>query len=513
MATIAVQLYWNYKNYELNRQRVLNEIQISLDNAIELYYTDLSKKNFIAIVESEDSLGNKWIKSKTLTSIFNPQKKDSLTSDFSTIKINTDNNEEFKMMKSVFIDSIVKDVEEGFYKDSVPKKHSKITQITQFSKDGKSGFHINTKSSNKIKEVQVFKGKKATDSLKLIKGLQTIFIAIQNDSLDHKKIDSILKNQLNNKGISASYYFKHTKNDTLFYTNKIDLQPKLILTSEAKSTYLKPREKLILYYSNPAYEAFKRSFTGILLSLLLSIAVISSLFYLLKIINQQKELAEIKNDLISNITHEFKTPITTVSTAIEAIANFNALNDKEKTKKYLSISSVQLNKLNLMVEKLLETATLDSESLLLKKEPVNIVDLIEKITKKHQLITPEKAISFSSNINVKISNIDAFHFENAISNLIDNAAKYGGEQIEVIINSVLDNLEVSIVDNGNGIDKNHREKVFDKFYRVPKGNTHDVKGFGIGLYYTKKIIEKHGGTIHLSLNNHLTTFKIFLPNA
>ncbi len=515
VTTIAVQLYWNYKNYELNKQRVLNDIQISLDNTIELYYTDLSKKNFFAIVESKDSSGNKWVKSKTITSIFNPQKKDSFSSNFSTIEINTGNNEEFKMMKAIFIDSIVDDVEDGFYKnfkDSVPKEYSKITQFTQFSKDGKSGFHIN-KNKHEINEVHVFKGKKATDSLKLIEGLQTIFIAIQNDSLNHKKIDSLLKNELYRKKISTAYYFDHIKDDTVFYSNKILSQPEFTLTSVAKSTYLKPNEKLTLHYKNPTYEAFKRSLTGILLSLLLSIAVIASLFYLLKIINQQKQLAEIKNDLINNITHEFKTPITTVSTAIEAIANFDALNDIKKTKKYLSISSVQLNKLNLMVEKLLETATLDSESLLLKKEPVNIIDLIDKITKKHQLITPEKTIVFSSNIKTKINNVDIFHFENAVSNLIDNAAKYGGKQIEIIINSVLNNLEISIVDNGDGIDKNHREKIFDKFYRVPKGNTHDVKGFGIGLYYTKKIIEKHGGSIHLNQNNHLTTFKIFLPNA
>jgi len=150
---------------------------------------------------------------------------------------------------------------------------------------------------------------------------------------------------------------------------------------------------------------------------------------------------------------------------------------------------------------------------LLKKEPVNIVDLIEKITKKHQLIIAGKIITFSSNIDEITIIIDVFHFENAISNLIDNAVKYGGRSIEVNINSVLSNLEISVVDNGKGIEKNHQEKIFDKFYRISKGNTHDVKGFGIGLYYTKKIIEKHGGTIHLNSKNNLTTFKVSLPNA
>jgi two-component system phosphate regulon sensor histidine kinase PhoR len=96
--------------------------------------------------------------------------------------------------------------------------------------------------------------------------------------------------------------------------------------------------------------------------------------------------------------------------------------------------------------------------------------------------------------------------------LIDNAVKYGGNNIEITINSILNTTEISVADNGNGIDKNQQEKVFDKFYRVPKGNTHDVKGFGIGLYYSKKIIEKHEGTLQLSGVKNSTLFKINLPN-
>ncbi len=235
------------------------------------------------------------------------------------------------------------------------------------------------------------------------------------------------------------------------------------------------------------------------------------MIYLLKIISTQKELAEIKNDLINNITHEFKTPIATVSTAIEAIESFNVIDNKEKTKKYAAISAFQLKKLHQMVEKLLETATLDSESLLLQKEPTNIVDLIAKITKKFELLT-KKDINFTTNIDSKILKIDRFHFENAISNLVDNAIKYGGDSIEVTLNSVLNVTEISVADNGKGIDKSQQERIFDKFYRVPKGNTHDVKGFGIGLYYTQKIIEKHNGSINVSSNFDNTIFKLQIPN-
>ncbi|MCK5401727.1 MAG: HAMP domain-containing histidine kinase, partial [Flavobacteriaceae bacterium] len=239
---------------------------------------------------------------------------------------------------------------------------------------------------------------------------------------------------------------------------------------------------------------------------------ISCLFYLLKIIKHQKQLAEVKNDLISNITHEFKTPISTISVALESIKNFNVIDDKEKTKSYLDMSSSQLSKLNVMVEKLLETATLDSDSLDLNKEPVNITDLLQTIIDKHQIQTETKKINFRSSSENIIANVDVFHFENAINNIIDNAIKYGGNEISVYLKQHENTFEISISDNGKSLTKKNKDKIFEKFYRVSKGNTHDVKGFGIGLYYAKKIIEKHNGNIHLDLNNILTTFKISLPN-
>jgi signal transduction histidine kinase len=216
--------------------------------------------------------------------------------------------------------------------------------------------------------------------------------------------------------------------------------------------------------------------------------------------------------LISNITHEFKTPIATISAAIEAIKNFNVLEDREKTHKYLSLSSIQINKLHQMVEKLLETAMLDSEQLVLKKESIDLINLAERLVSKHQILTHKKELSFSTNLQPSYANVDVFHFENVISNLIDNAVKYGGDKIEININSTLNSIEITVADNGVGIEKNQQEKIFDKFYRVPKGNTHDIKGFGIGLYYCKKIIEKHEGSISISSDKKQTIFKITIPN-
>lgn len=541
ITTIAVQVYWNFKNYQENKQRVANEIQLSLDNAIEEYFSTLAKNNFITIINN-DADKEQTVKVKNSISFdsiisninknSNPLKNKKPKFTINSIQISSDEN--FSQEK---IDSMVLDTknlitnfnnkQDSIVYDLISKKNTrklnnqdsskllqyntdKIESFTQFT-DDKNGIHFD-KTGNKT-TVKYFKGKAAADSLKLITNLKPIFISFLDQSLDYDKIDSLIDNQLNTKGINLKTSFYHYKQDTIFKSTKDSTLIDENLFANSKSTYLKDNQAYKLYYSNPKFEALKRSFGGIFLSIILSLLIISCLFYLLKIINQQKELAVIKNDLISNITHEFKTPIATVSTAIEAIENFNVLDDKEKTKKYLAMSSIQLKKLHQMVEKLLETATLDSEQLLLKKETIDVVEMTEKLVHKHQLLANKKTLNFSCNLQPIYINVDVFHFENVISNLIDNAVKYGGNTIDININSILKSTEITIADDGNGIDKYQQEKIFDKFYRVPKGNTHDVKGFGIGLYYCKKIIEKHLGIINLSSNTKQTVFKITLPNV
>jgi two-component system phosphate regulon sensor histidine kinase PhoR len=487
VVTIVVQLYWNYNNYLENKRQVQNEIQNSLDIAIDEYYSNVSKRNFFGFYSKDSTDVSKG--AYFLQNLI-PSKKDAAKKfSISSIEIKTDNPDEYRDMPKI-LDSIL-------FQDSVLTKSMRRSR------------RLNNENLDEV-PLQIIRGKRETDSLKLLKGIQTVVIALTNDGIDFTEMDSIFKNQLDKKGISTNHYLTLTVNDSLVGRSDYDTID-LTLYADGKSTYLRPNQDLRAYYKDPTIAALKKSSTGILLSLLLSGMVISSLFYMLKIIRKQKELAEIKNDLISNITHEFKTPIATVSTAIEAIENFNVLDDKEKTKKYLSMSSVQLKKLHQMVEKLLETATLDSEKLILKKEPVDVVDLASRISKKHELLT-DKNISYSSNIDSKMIPIDLFHIENAISNLVDNAIKYGGENVVINVNSVLNTTEISVADDGKGIDKNQQERIFDKFYRVPKGNRHDVKGFGIGLYYSKKIVEKHGGTIGLQVSSGNTVFKINLPN-
>ncbi|MGK0458005.1 MAG: two-component system phosphate regulon sensor histidine kinase PhoR, partial [Polaribacter sp.] len=526
IATIGVQFYWNYKNYEENKRQVTNEIQLSLDNAVEEYYSSLAKNDFLTIIDDNSNsvaifknplnlIKEKSYKSKSIGNVLNKVKtnnseKEKPRASINNLKFTFDENLSKEKIDSMMNSAKDFVIEFNSDLDSLHNKKKDSVKVLNQITDKKKSFNLNSDGAKKV--IKYFRGKKAADSLKLIKNLKPIFISFLDQSVEYEKIDSLIEIQLQKKGIELTTSFHHLKNDTLFHQTKDSLLNSKKNYIRSKSTFVKDNEAFKLVYNNPSIAALKRSSFGIFLSLLLSLAVISSLFYLLKIINQQKELATIKNDLISNITHEFKTPIATISAAIEAIKNFNVLEDPEKTSKYLSMSSVQINKLHQMVEKLLETAMLDSEQLVLKKETVDIVSIAEGVISRHQIFANKKKILFSTTLQPCYANVDVFHFENVISNLIDNAVKYGGNQIEMNINSVLNAIEITVVDDGNGIEKNQKERIFDKFYRVPKGNTHDVKGFGIGLYYCKKIIEKHMGTIRLTSDKKQTIFKITIPN-
>lgn len=496
LSTISLQIYWNIKNYAENERRLINDVQLAFDNSIEHYYAEDIKNDFVAYIGNDSISDPNFIKNFLEDSV--------LTKNISRNKKN------IKPIKSYIATATYIEEKDETKKDSL--KNNIVATERFFSKKGKSTKKtIHDIDPSKISEVRVLRGKKAVDSISNIKNFANkILISMTRDSIEFEKIETTLDKELARKDIQIDYGIQHLKSDTLFDSFK--MTKKLPLKTFSNSTLIPKNQKLELLFSNPTILILKRSMTEIVLSLLLSLSIIFCLLYLLKTINRQKKIDEIKNDLISNITHEFKTPITTVSTAIEGLRNFNDVNDIQKTNRYLDISSNQLKKLEIMVEKLLETASIDTDKLVLQKEKTNLIVLLKNLIEKHAMICQDKTIVFESEMEQLIISIDTFHLENAISNLIDNAVKYGGNLISVNLHYQKNKIEVFINDNGNGIEKNQREKIFEKFYRIPKGNIHDVKGFGIGLFYSKKIIEKHDGTLQL-IPSHLTSFKITLPDV
>lgn len=533
LATICLQVYWNYKNYLSNKIRLHNEVQIAYDFALEKYFDEASKETFISVFSKDSTVEMKdFIAKIKADSIFGKKMKNekesrnlsknnitSISIDFKDVK---DDDKKLNTKKSITSDTTV--ISKKNIQDSLNKSISnfrlgaiKIEKDSTRKENNKLNFTTTTKQIDSLHftslsekpEIIVLKGKKALDSIGGDQFPNKITMSFVNDTIKYKVLDSIFSKELNRKNIILNYQFHHFKKDTLFHTY-IRSKEELPFQIKPSSTYLKHEESINLNYNYSNGLIFKRMGVELILSLFFSLAVISCLFFLLFIIKKQKKVDEIKNDFINNITHEFKTPITTIATALEGMSTFNPENNLEKNKKYIAMSFNQLFKLENMVEKILETATLNVNELQLNIETINLIVFIKSIIEKHQDIS-KKQITFEFEKEELYISADSFYLENAISNLIDNAIKYGGNNIEINCFQTDKTTVIKVKDTGNSILKSQEKLIFEKFYRIPKGNIHDIKGYGIGLYFAKTIVEKHLGTIELTITNE-TIFKITLPN-
>ncbi len=236
-------------------------------------------------------------------------------------------------------------------------------------------------------------------------------------------------------------------------------------------------------------------------SFMLSALVIACLLYMMSTILRQKKLSEIKNDFISNMTHELKTPISVIAAANEAMRHFQVLDDRERTDKYLKISKNELDRLALMVDKVLDAARLEKQSIRLKPEPVNVQALLETVVDNHKLNSNKDIIfTLKSELKTDSLSLDRMHFSNVLNNIVDNAVKYSKDQvvIDAEIKESPAEVMISIKDEGRGMKSETLKHLFDKFYREPQGDVHDVKGFGLGLHYVKNIMDLIGGQVSVS---------------
>lgn len=256
----------------------------------------------------------------------------------------------------------------------------------------------------------------------------------------------------------------------------------------------------------------------ILFSLLLITLTIASFVLLYRNMIKQKRLAELKNDLISNISHELKTPIATVGVAIEALKNFNAIDDPARTKEYLDISQNELQRLNLLVDKVLKLSIFEKKEIELKKERFDYKQLTAEIMNSMKLQFEKYRAKVSLNTEGESFYVDAdkLHITSVVYNLLDNALKYGKEnpEINVRLRSTDEHIELQVQDNGIGIPSEYKGKVFDKFFRVPTGDRHNIKGYGLGLSYVAEVVKRHKGEITVdSEAGKGSTFTVRLPKA
>ena len=342
--------------------------------------------------------------------------------------------------------------------------------------------------------------------------------------LDIFFLDSVLKHEINTAKLPTNFEFVVTDENNVAIDFKMapseyktDLD-----TSLTHRTLLFPSnpldDNLYLHLCFPEQNSYllMEMWAPLTVNLLLVIVIIVSMMLMFRTILTQKKLSEMKNDFISNMTHEFKTPISTISLACEAMSDSDMVSDlPSSTKPFIKMISDENKRLSILVERILQSATLDRGELRIHQEDVLLNEVIYEVVENAKF----RITGSEGNIHVEIPSElitvkgDKMHITNVISNLIDNAIKYSKEapKVSVLLKKEDNQIELTVSDEGIGIKKEHLNKIFDKLYRVPTGNIHNVKGFGLGLSYVKAIVDLHNWQIHVkSKPEHGSEFTIII---
>lgn len=336
-----------------------------------------------------------------------------------------------------------------------------------------------------------------TDNLRFEKSFARMIASgkVLDDTLAIPRIDSVYRKELLKAGIPVNFHIIKGKEDSL---HRKDTMTTVLATSPAIVGFFQP----YWYqagFENPTSFLLKKISLQILFSVFLVAFTTIAFIFLYRSLLAQRKLTEMKNDFISNITHELKTPLATVSVAVEALRNFGGLQNPERTKEYLDISASELQRLNLLVDKVLKLSLFENRELELNKEVLDLKQLTEEVlnTMKLQFDAQQANIHLEVQGNYFMVMGDRLHMTSVLFNLLDNALKYSKEKPEIAVRlqHQADMIVLQVQDKGIGISPDFQSKIFDKFFRVPNGDHHNSKGYGLGLSYVSHVIHQHNGTI------------------
>jgi two-component system phosphate regulon sensor histidine kinase PhoR len=279
---------------------------------------------------------------------------------------------------------------------------------------------------------------------------------------------------------------------------------------------LAPEEQLSIIVPNIRRVVLSQMQWMIIGAIFFTLMIIAAFYVTVYALIRQKKLSEIKNDFINNMTHEFKTPLATISLAVDALKNDKVLGDREKMDYFRGIIKEENKRMNKHVETILQAAVSDRENVQLNKRPLHVHELMQDIIDNHQLQIEEKKGKAELNFSAKqdVVEADPVHFRNLLSNLVDNAIKYSSDNLHIKVStqSSNKNLQIKVEDNGIGMSKETVKRIFEKFYRAHTGNLHNVKGFGLGLSYVKTMVDAHGGRIRVeSTPGRGSVFTVEMP--
>lgn len=345
-------------------------------------------------------------------------------------------------------------------------------------------------------------------------------IPIEN-RINPVQLDSLISDELKTKGINTEFEFGVFSPARNFMPiQKTGKYPKELL-NKGFTFALFPTDMfsspdyLMIFFPNEKRFLITQLWQILSTSIVFIIIIILSFAYTVITILKQKKISDIKNDFINNMTHEFKTPISTISLACEALGDKDIIKSDSLYNNYINVISEENSRLGNMAERILQSASLEKGQVILKKELIDIHAIIIETINNIHLQVEKKGGSIKTQLRADSFTVEAdkVHITNVIFNLLDNANKYSPVTPEILISTEnsYSGILISVKDNGTGISKANQKKIFEKLYRIPTGNVHNVKGFGLGLSYVKTIIEQHSGKITLESElNKGTNFIIYL---
>ena len=411
----------------------------------------------------------------------------------------------------------------------------KKTKQNSFTSDSLLSDELTSELTRKIKSGLTLGNKDSTELIhdwmnhksEVVNNVFDEFVSVNiynnyDEKVDTVILDSILATELKEKNIHASYLYGVLKNKGNYFSKGVlekdknnILQSKFQVNLAPDNMFI-PAKYLSIYFPNQKNYIISNLWFLFVGSGLLVLTLILAFYYTISTIFKQKKLSVIKNDFISNMTHEFKTPISTISLACEVLNDTGFEKTKDQTQNYIRVISEENKRLSLLVENVLQISILEKGEFKLKIQTVDLHQLIEQAIANTKLQLEKRGGEIFTDLQAQTPEMegDRVHLSNILFNLIDNALKYTTEKPIIIIRTAneKDGVHLSIQDNGIGISKENQLKIFEPLFRVSTGNVHNVKGFGLGLNYVKAVIEKHGGTIHVESSiGKGSKFNIIIP--
>lgn len=487
---IGIQVYWINNSLQLREAN----FRRSIDDAVNIALLNLETIIYAKLGAMQDSTGNGSGKKIMTPVISSEMLQDSL------------NPEEFLIIRKPGTESVVT--------QSEAKAENSKTQPIGADKLNPSHANENAAGANARKQLMLnhLMNKVLVNS----KGFHV------EEIISIGLIDTLLKQEFISRGISIVYEFGvfSPERNALMLERTGKYHEELLFNGFTFPLFsgagISTRDFLLVYFPDQHTYNVRSLWLMMLVSLALVLAIIAAFTYSVLTIIKQRKLSELKNDFINNMTHEFKTPISTISLACQALSDKDIPRSTEMYADYIQIIGDENSRLGEMAEKILQTAILEKGNLHLRVEPIDIHTLITDAIHKIaiQIEIRDGSLHTSLNASQKVIKGDRVHLTNVIYNLLDNANKYSPRRPKITISTSdeLNGINISVQDNGMGISKTNQKRIFEKLYRIPTGDIHNVKGFGLGLSYVKFIVEKHGGQITVdSETGKGSVFTVYLP--